>query len=340
MKKTFAISLAQILLGLTYAVAQEPDLPKIQVDQMVYDFGKTSQVASVSGIFKLKNIGGGLLKVQPPMPSCGCTVAALNPDSLPPGATGELSFTMNLGTSRAVLEKHIVVRSNDPLAPEISLIIKVDYTPLYELNPAVLQPTLAFGVNEIEQSVTLARTDGKPVGPVRLDPSKPWITAKVEPAARPEDPTVRISIAIQRDGPPRRFNESIYLYAGEQTNSPISTIPLSGEFNGEVSVSPQALYWSLGATGTTSPVPPEAAPLRRMTITSADGQALKLKNPQSSIKGLNVELVPKEDGKVYELVARLDDPPTNTISGNVSFETSVAAQPRIEVPVIVNVFTP
>jgi hypothetical protein len=50
--------------------------------------------------------------------------------------------------------------------------------------------------------------------------------------------------------------------------------------------------------------------------------------------------VPKEAGKVYELVARLDEVPASTVSGNVSFETSVAAQPRIEVQVIVNVFKP
>ena len=48
----------------------------------------------------------------------------------------------------------------------------------------------------------------------------------------------------------------------------------------------------------------------------------------------------KEAGKVYELVARLDEAPAGTVSGNVSFETSVAAQPRIEVPVIINVFKP
>jgi len=50
--------------------------------------------------------------------------------------------------------------------------------------------------------------------------------------------------------------------------------------------------------------------------------------------------VPKESGQVYELVANLNETPGQTVSGNVSFETSVAAQPRIEVPVIVNVFKP
>jgi hypothetical protein len=77
-----------------------------------------------------------------------------------------------------------------------------------------------------------------------------------------------------------------------------------------------------------------------VTISSADGKTIELKNPQSTIKGLKVELLPKEPGKVYELLAQLDDVPASTVSGNVSFETSVAAQPRIEVPVIVNVFKP
>jgi hypothetical protein len=85
---------------------------------------------------------------------------------------------------------------------------------------------------------------------------------------------------------------------------------------------------------------PEALVLRRVAIRSADGKAIELKNPQSSIKGIKVELVPKEAGKAYELVARLDQVPASTVSGNVSFETSVAAQSRIEVPVIVNVFKP
>jgi len=78
--------------------------------------------------------------------------------------------------------------------------------------------------------------------------------------------------------------------------------------------------------------------LRRVTIRSADGKPIELKNPQSTLKGIKVELVAKEADKVFELVARLDEVPPSTVSGNVSFETSVAGRPKIEVPVIVNVF--
>ena len=85
---------------------------------------------------------------------------------------------------------------------------------------------------------------------------------------------------------------------------------------------------------------PEALVLQRVAIRSADSKTTELRNPQTSTKGIKVELVPKEAGKAYELVARLNQVPASTVSGNVSFETSVAAQSRIEVPVIVNVFRP
>ena len=329
-------------MGAMCVAAQAEGTPKIQFDQLVYDFGKTSQVATVSGVFKFKNIGDGILKLEPPKPSCGCTVAGLKPDTLQPGETGELPFTLHIGQVKAQLDKRIAVKSNDPQTPEVSLTIKVDYTPLYDINPMTLAPMLAFGVNNTDQFTTITRTDGKPLRIVRLDTSKPWITAKVEPGAKADDVTARIRVTIQREGSPRRFNEFVQVYTAEQTNTPVSSIYLYGQIMGEVSLSPEALYWSIPITTTTNTPAerPEAQITQRVTIRSTGGQTIELKNPQSTIKGMKVELVSKEAGKVYELVARLDEVPASSVSGNVSFETSVAAQPRIEVPVIVNVFKP
>ena len=327
-------------MGAMCVAAQAEGTPKIQFDQTVYDFGKTSQVATVSGVFKYKNVGDGLLKIEPPKPTCGCTVAELKPDTLAPGASGELPFTLHLGLYRATLEKHIAVKSNDPQTPAVSLIIKVDYTPLYDISPMTLAPKLEFGVNDAAQFTSITRTDGKPLRLGRLVTSKPWITATVEPGAKDDETTARIRVAIQRDGPPRRFNEYVQIYTTEETNSPVSSIYVYGQMMGEVSLSPEALYWSITDAANTAAERPEALVLRRVAIRSADGKAIEVKNVQSTVKGIKVELVPKEAGKVYELLARLEEVPASTVSGKVSFETSVEAQSRIEVPVIVNVFKP
>jgi len=314
--------------------------PRIQFDQTVYDFGKTAQVATVSGVFKFRNTGDAVLKIEPPKPSCGCTVAQLKPDTLQPGETGELPFTLHLGVVRAQFDKRIAVKSNDPQTPEVSLSIKADYTPLYDIVPMTLAPILAFGANETTQFSTITRTDGKPLRILKLETSKPWITARVEPATPAAETTARIRVAVQREGSPRRFNEFVHVYTADQTNAPVSSLYVFGQILGEVGLSAEALYWSV--TGSPNPAAerPESAVLRRVTIRSAEGRVIEVKNPQSSIKGIKVELVPKEAGKVYELVARLVEVPTNSVSGHVSFETSVAAQSRIEVPVIVNVSQP
>ncbi len=318
-----------------------PGTPKIQFAETTHDFGKISDVASVSGAFKFKNIGTGVLKMETPKPSCGCTVAAVNPDTLAPDATGEIPFTLSLGFYKGVLEKHIAVRSNDPLTPEVSLTIKVDYTPLYELDPMTLSPDLAFGSNDLAQVTTITRTDGKPLQISRLEGSQPWITATVAPASGTNASSATIHIAIHREGQPRRFNEYVRIYSADSTNdTPVSSIYLYGQVSGEVALSPEALYWSVPSGTNVTGERPESLVLRRVTIRSASGQVLTLKNPKSTIKGLTVELVPKETGQVYELVARLGETPASSLAGNVSFETSVAAQPRIEVPVIVNVFKP
>jgi hypothetical protein len=88
MKKTSTLLAGALWMGAMCVAAQAEGTPKIQFDQTVYDFGKTSQVETVSGVFKFKNIGDGILKLEPPKPSCGCTVAELKPDTLQPGETG------------------------------------------------------------------------------------------------------------------------------------------------------------------------------------------------------------------------------------------------------------
>jgi hypothetical protein len=310
--------------------------PRLVFDRTTIDFGKTSRVESVVGMFKYTNTGDGLLKVEPPKPSCGCTVAGLKPDTLKPGESGELSFTLTLGRSRAVFEKHIAVRSNDPQTPEISLTIKADYTPLYDASPMALTATLPLGMAMTNLATTITRTDGQPIHFDRLEATKPWIKARVEATAGTNDSVARVRIEIERNGAPRRFSEYIHAYAVDRTNSPATTIYLYGQILGEVSLAPEAFYWSV-----TDPAKfgPEAR-VKRMTIRATTDKPLELKNPRSTLAGVKLELVPKQPGKVYELVATLDELPAATLSGNVSFETSAAQQEKVEVSAIVNVYKP
>jgi hypothetical protein len=314
--------------------------PKIQFEKTVYDFGKTSVVESVTGKFIFKNVGDAVLKVEQPQPTCGCTVATISPNSLNPGESGELPFTLNLGRYTAKLEKRITVRSNDPQTPETILTVKAEYTPLYEVTPTSLAPNLRLGGKDTNLIVTVRRTDGKPVRLANVVASKPWITSQIEPSSNTNDSIAKIRLHVAPDGPPRRFAEHIQIYTDDKTNMPASTVWVQGQLRGDLTLSPEVLYWNITDPEKAKAEHPDAMVTRRVTIRSTSGKDFEVKNPQSTIKGLQFEVVPKEPGKVYELVAKVNEVPERSISGNVSFETSLPTEPKLVLPFTIGVFKP
>jgi hypothetical protein len=301
--------------------------PKIKFDQTVYDFGKTSQVERVSGTFTFHNVGDGVLKMGKPTTSCGCTVAGVKPEVLQPGEKGELSFTLNLGRSRAVLQKQITVDSNDPDNPKTLLTVKADYTPLYDIVPV----SFFFNVHKGEiTNVTarVTRTDGKAFTVTKIKPTQTWIDAKAEPDPSANQ-SVRITATLKPEGTPRYFSEFLNVFVDE-SEQPAFNVTFSGRLMGDLTMTPESLYWPITD-------PDKALTTRRIVVKSSLPDKLGVKNVTSTLKDLNVEAVPKEDGKTLELVAKLVSVPDRTTNGVIRFETNIPSQPKIEVPVWINV---
>ena len=124
----------------------------------------------------------------------------------------------------------------------------------------------------------------------------------------------------------------------DDAEQPTATIYVIGQLMGDVNVTPEALYW-----GVTDPEHwpgsfPETMTTRRVNITSGQSEKpLEIKNVTSSLKELSLELVPQEKGKTYTLVAKLTEAPKESTRGTISFDTNIPSQPKIVVPVMVNV---
>lgn len=309
---------------------------KIEFEKTVYDFGKhVSASDSVAGSFKFKNTGDGVLKVLQATASCGCTVPKLEKDTLNPGETGELTFTLNLGKSKALLHKNITVSSNDPDHPSVVLSVKVDYTPLYQATPPSLYANVPAG-DTFTTHIDVKRTDDKPILVDRIVASKPWIMAKLGPNA-PDESTARIQVEIKGDGAPKGLSESIYIYGVEDKNSPIATVSLSGRMMGDLDFSPQRVYWSITDPDKIKSDPTGRMVTRHVTVRSASGEHFELKNPRSSIEGLDIEFEPKDGGSSYDVTVRLSEIPEATAVGLVSFDTSSKNLPELNIPITIAV---
>jgi hypothetical protein len=310
--------------------------PKIEFEKTVYDFGTTSQVDQVAGTFIFKNTGDEELKIQKPQPSCGCTVAGVKPDTLKPGESGELSFTLNLGNVRGITAKHITVPSNDPDNASVQLTIKADVKPTYDFNPLQIsfgdvRPGAATNL-----TVDVKRVDGQKLVITKVETGDEQISAKFEPVEGTED-AARIFVEAKIEGAPRRFGGQIRVY-GENESKPAFSIPLFGRLVGDISLTPEALFWGITDPDNWPGPSGEVMTTRRLVVTSTrSDQNLELRNPVSSLKELKLEVQPLETGKTYAVVAKLPEALHESAQGTISFETSVGSQPKIVVPVIINV---
>jgi hypothetical protein len=330
-----AVVCVAVVCGLTAAEAPATNAasgkPKIKFDQTVYDFGKTSQVEKVSGTFVFRNVGDADLKMGKPTTSCGCTVAGVKPEVLKPGEKGELSFSLNLGRNKATLVKQITVECNDPDSPKTVLTVKADYTPLYEITPVNFYFTLHKG-DKTNVTARVTRTDGKSFTVTKVKPTQTWIEATSEPDTSSTTPAVRITATLKPDGTPRYFTEFVNAFI-DNSDQPAFNVTLSGRLLGDLSLTPESLYWPITD-------PDKALTKKTIIVKSSLADSLEVKNVSSTLKDLTLEVVPKEDGKTAEVVAKLTGVPDKTTNGVIRFETNVPSQPRVEVPVWINIVKP
>ena len=296
---------------------------------------------SISGTFKFRNAGDAVLKVDPPQASCDCTEPRVKPDTLALGETGEVTYTIKLERPLTG-QRFIRVHSNDPQTPSVQLNIQLDYTPLYEVSPKSFWITVPAGKDEVVEMATISRNDGKPLGIDRLTASQQWISAAFDPPLKPEDTTGRINVTVRRPSePPAPFSAKVQMWmSGDGKPRSVQSIAVAGEIQGEVSAVPSRLYWVIPDFGTNKTAYPGEALMRKIELSSVLGHEVEIKKAASDIKGMKVQIVPKEGkdaGKKFELILRFDELPEAFTNGKVTVETSLRSLPKLEVPMTIAV---
>jgi hypothetical protein len=305
--------------------------PKIAFEKSVYDFGRISQPQSVNGVFAFQNTGDAPLILEKPTTSCGCAVASVEPESVPPGQKGEIRFTLDMPSVRSVLNKHIIVTSNDPKNPRIELTIKAEYVPVFEINPILVHVKLRQD-QTTNVVFRLNRTDGKPLNLTSIRPSKPWINARLDTTEKSGATAATVRIEVKAAGEPRHFSEYVRLFA-DGSEEPVLSAVLMGQIVGDVILTPESLSWNLTDAHKVGTEQWDTMMTRRLTINcSKPGEKLQIRNATSTFKDLKIEIVPKEKEGVYELVAKLTRAPDTTLHGAITFETNLSSQPTVQVP--------
>lgn len=311
--------------------------PSIQFQTNFYDFGHLVGCEWFSGSFKFKNVGDEVLKLDPPHPSCGCTDAKAIPDVVAPGQSGEITYRIVLDHPMVVGQKTIAIISNDPKNPSTTLKVQFDYDPVYQIEAKSISITVPAGKEAATESFTINRPDDKALGIDRIVCAPEWLTAAVD--AKTGDSTGKINVTLKRSAKaPAHFNGTIKLYNSALSTNSVRTIVANCEMQGEVAASPRGLYWMFADRGADLKGYPSNMLSKSVTLRSLLGHEVQIKKATSSIKGTSVEIIPKQAGKIYDLVLKIDEVPHGFINGKVTVETTLESLPEMEVPVTINVY--
>lgn len=95
---------------------------KILFEEETHDFGKVPQGPQLEYSFKFTNKGKSPLIIEKVQPSCGCTGATTGgKNEYAKGESGEIKITFNTQGRTGHQEKHVIVFTNDPDAPQKNL---------------------------------------------------------------------------------------------------------------------------------------------------------------------------------------------------------------------------
>jgi hypothetical protein len=106
--------------------AEDQKAPRISVEPDAFDFGKALPGKTLRKEFTLRNFGDAELVIDKVSTTCGCTAALASDTKLQPGGSTLLRVTLETRSYSGKVERQVLVRSNDPKTPLLT--VKVSAT--------------------------------------------------------------------------------------------------------------------------------------------------------------------------------------------------------------------
>lgn len=227
--RPLVLLLAGLLLipaGATFA--DNPVLkPVLVCDEPVYDFGSAVSTGTIEHSYPIRNDGQLTLNISSVRASCGCTVAKLRDEAVPPGGTSAIDVSFNLNGRQGFQTKTITITSDDPDRPSYQLTLKGTVVKPVWATPAALylgriaSPDARHATFSVESEIPITVSNWHATG--AIPPSIEYLGAAPGSDSRRHD--FRISIQPPpAEGP---FNGDIRVET-DDSRQPLIVIPYTG----------------------------------------------------------------------------------------------------------------
>jgi hypothetical protein len=193
-------------------------------EQTTLELHPTPADKQAVGHFKYQNAGKTPVRFKSVHASCGCTTAQTQKDEVPPGGTGEITATFNIGDRTGLQVKTVTVETEDPTNPKTVLTLRTIIPQQLEISP-----TFVFwkqGEKPDPKSITVKVGKDFTVKHIKVTSSSPDFQTKVEENGKGEfkidvqphetNNVIASTLTIQPED-----SQKVFYATARITNSPI-----------------------------------------------------------------------------------------------------------------------
>ena len=326
------IALAACLLIAGAAAAQTAG-PKMVIADKIKDTGTVAQGEVVDVIFTIRNEGTEPLQIKAVRPTCGCTVADYDKE-IAAGGKGSVKAKLDTKDFSGPISKSILIMTNDPTEPTVSVVIKSNVQPFVEVIPRPLVRFNAVQREPMSEKIVVVSTDtSRSFKVTKVESSVPFLAAKVRRLegadmvpAKPGD-QYEVAVSLAEDAPVGPVSGSLTI-STDHPKAPEVTVKVYGVVRSLVHVTPTQVEF-----GT---VEAKARPGRNLIVVNnrTDGSALKVTDASVDDAAFETAVSTIEEGRRYQVsVSVKGDAAAGAHNATLVLTTNDPDFPELKVPV-------
>ena len=333
---TLAVALLAAVPGLAAATGSATETgvgqPQAVADEPIFDAGNVNKGDEITHDFVIRNTGDQPLRIEEVRPACGCTVADYD-EVIAPGESGQIHAVLDTTDFVGGISKGLTVVTNDPDNPRILLSMKAAVIPALYVRPGFARfvQSQKSGIGSVEQIIFTRDFDGLEVQKVE----SPYDFVEVDVREASEEERLEeavgnqyvVTVNLDYDTAPIG---ALADYVRVHTNHPkqsVVSVPVSGFVRPMYVLTPEQADFGqveVEEDGTWAALIVKNYASEDMTLELADGDL-----PD----GIDVSLVPVEDGREYKLEITLGpELAKGDFNDVIRLNTGLEKQPTIEIP--------
>lgn len=313
--------------------AQTEGSPTLVVASKIMDAGTVSQGTTVDAVFDLVNEGDTKLVIKAVRPTCGCTVADFDKE-IAPGATGHVKAKLDTKDFSGPISKSILVMTDDPQNPTVTLVIKADIRPFVEILP---RPLIRFNavLNEpMNQTFIVVGADPEAALTVRsVESSVPFLATSMRQLGGDEliegksKSQYEITLSLRDDAPVGPVNAVLSVNT-DLKEAPTVPVKVYGVIRALIHVTPSQIQFGS--------VEAKARPGRNLIVVNnrTDGTRVEITGAKVDDPGFDAQVTTIEQGRRYQVtvVVKADADPGSR-DATLTLMTTDKDFPTVTVPV-------